>query len=189
MDRSATPRPPASGDRRRRASTRFVWFLAPPLAFVGLLAVATLGASGAPGPGDPAPAFEASLLDGPGTLSLEDLKGKPAVLNFWASWCKPCEDEAPALKRAHEEYGDRVSIVGIGIRDARSDAQEFIARHGLDYAQVRDEDLRVYRDFGLTGQPETFFLDAEGVVVEHIPGPVFEDDLFALLDVLVSRDG
>jgi cytochrome c biogenesis protein CcmG, thiol:disulfide interchange protein DsbE len=172
-----------------RIPARYFWFLAPAAAFVALLAFATLGASGTPSPGEPAPEFEAPLLDGSGTLSMGDLQGKPVVLNFWASWCKPCEDEAPAFKKAHDEFGDRVTIVGVGIRDARSDAEEFIARHGLDYTQVRDEDLRVYRDFGLTGQPETFFLDAHGVVVEHVPGPVFEDDLFALLDLLVSRDG
>ncbi|MGH2748235.1 MAG: TlpA family protein disulfide reductase [Actinomycetota bacterium] len=164
------------------------WLLVPATAFVGLLAFAILETGGVPAPGDPAPAFDAPLLRGDGTLALADLRGKPAVINFWASWCIPCRDEAPLLRRAHEEYGDRVSIVGIDIKDARSDALDFIDRYGIDYLHVRDEDLDIYDEYGLTGQPETFFVDSEGIIVEHVPGPLTEDQLFGLLDVLVSRD-
>lgn len=171
-----------------RKWTRLAWLLVPAVAFVGLLAFATLRAGGVPVPGDPAPAFDAPLLEGDGTLALADLRGKPVVINFWASWCIPCKDEAPLFRRAHDEYGDRVSIIGINIRDARSDARGFVDRYGLDYQHVRDEDLEIYDRYGLTGQPETFFVDSEGVIVEHVPGPLTEDQLFGLLDVLVSRD-
>lgn len=167
--------------------TRLAWFLVPAIAFVALLAFATLRSGGVPAPGDPAPDFEAPLLQGDGTLALADLRGRPVVINFWASWCIPCRDEAPLFRRALEEYGDRVSIVGIDIRDARSDAISFVDRYGLDYLHVRDEDLDIYDEYGLTGQPETFFVDSQGVIVEHVPGPLTEDQLFGLLDVLVSR--
>ncbi len=164
-----------------------LWVILPAVAFVGLLGVAVLDETGAPAPGDAAPVFVGLLLDG-GSLSSEDLKGKPVVLNFWASWCGPCEDEAPLLDAAHEEFGERVAFVGINIRDARSDAASFADRYDLDYPHVRDESLAIYDEFGLTGQPETFFIDQEGVVVEHVRGPLLEEGLYRMLDVLVARD-
>jgi len=168
---------------------RLAWVLVPVAAFVAVLAVATFSRPDTPRRGDRAPNFEAPLLDDSGSLEFSELRGKPVVINFWASWCAPCEDEAPLLQRAHEEYGDRITFVGIDIRDARSDALEFVDEYGLDYIHVRDERQDIYDDYGLTGQPETFFIDQDGVIVEHVPGPLLEADLFALLDVLVRRDG
>ena len=161
--------------------------LVPGVAFLVLLAVALINNSPPPQVGDPAPSFEAELLTGDGELSLEELRGKPVVINFWASWCVPCKDEAPMLSEADARYGDRVSFVGVDIRDARSSAQEFVERYDLDYPHVRDEDLSIYDDFGLTGQPETFFLDEDGVILEHIPGPLAREQLFQLLDSLTAR--
>ena len=161
----------------------------PALLLVAVLAVAVLKAGSLPQVGDAAPDFEAPLLEGEGTLALADLEGKPVVLNFWASWCVPCKDEAPMLSRAAEIYGDRVEFVGVDVRDARSDALAFVEAEGLDYTHVRDEDETIYRDFGLTGQPETFFIDAEGVIVEHVNGPLPEDALDQLIETLVARSG
>jgi cytochrome c biogenesis protein CcmG/thiol:disulfide interchange protein DsbE len=93
-------------------------------------------------------------------------------LNFWASWCAPCEDEAPLLQEAYQRYGDDVEFVGIDIRDARDDAIEFVDEYGLTYPQVRDEVLRVYNQYGLLGQPESFFVDQNGIVVQHVKGPL-----------------
>jgi cytochrome c biogenesis protein CcmG/thiol:disulfide interchange protein DsbE len=172
----------------RRRIPRGYLLLIPAVGFLVVLGSATYKRTDVPVPGKKVPDFSAPLLVGEGSLGLSDLEGKPAVINFWASWCGPCEDEAPLFRRAHDEYGDRIAFVGIDIRDARSDALEFIAEHGLDYPSVRDEGMSIYADYGLTGQPETFFVDAEGVLVEHVPGPVDEDTLFQLLDVLVRRD-
>jgi cytochrome c biogenesis protein CcmG/thiol:disulfide interchange protein DsbE len=160
--------------------------MTPALAFLALLAVAVLFRADEIHEGDPAPSFSAETLSGE-NLALADLRGRPVVVNFWASWCAPCEDEAPLFERAFEEYGDRVAFVGIDIKDARSDAEAFLDRFGLGYPHVRDEDLKIYDAYGLTGQPETFFLDEEGVIVKHIPGPVDEELLFRLLDSLVAR--
>src|ERR687892_3469 len=138
--------------------------------------------------GDTAPDFTAERLDGTGTLSLTDLRGRPVLLNFWASWCVPCEDEGPMLRAGFERYGNQVHFVGVDIRDARGDAQEFVRRHKLDYEHVRDERLQIYDDYGLTGQPETFLIDSDGRIVQHISGPLLsEDDLFVLLEELVTR--
>lgn len=161
----------------------------PALVFVGLLAVAVGGKTEPPEVGEPAPDFEAELLLESGEFDSDQLQGKPAVINFWASWCTPCEDEAPLFRRAVERYGDRITFVGVDILDARSDALAFVEKYGLDtYTHVRDTDRSIYEAFGLTGQPETFFIDEKGTIVEHVPGPVFEESFFPLLDLLVARN-
>lgn len=160
----------------------------PAVVFVGLLAVAVAGKTEPPEVGEPVPRFRAELLLDEGEFSSDQLEGKPAVINFWASWCVPCRDEAPLFREAVERYGDRVTFIGVDILDARSDALAFVERYGLDgYLHVRDTDRAIYEAFGLTGQPETFFVDENGVLVEHVPGPVFEESLFPLLDLLVAR--
>lgn len=114
--------------------------------------------------GRPAPAFELPRLDGETTISLEDLRGTPAVLNFWASWCEPCKDEAPELARASRELDGDVRFLGINILDGRDDATAFARRYGLRYASVRDTRGIVAKRYGVTGVPETWFLDRTGRV-------------------------
>ena len=160
--------------------------LIPALAFLAVLIVAVARHSAPPGPGDTAPAFSGELLEG-GAFSSEMHSGKPMVVNFWASWCIPCEDEAPILSRAHAEYKNEVEFVGINIRDALSEAVAFKDRTDMDYTHVRDPDLKIYDDFGLTGQPETFFIDDRGVIVEHVTGPLSERTLLSTLELLVRR--
>ncbi|HEX2051903.1 MAG TPA: TlpA disulfide reductase family protein [Actinomycetota bacterium] len=179
-------RRPAAGTAR---TVRVVAVVAVVVSFLALLAWAVTQSGDVPAPGDAAPGFRAPLLGGGGELGLEELRGKPVVLNFWASWCVPCEDEAPMLRRAHRRYGDRVAFVGVDVRDARSDALAFVERYGLTYPSVRDERQEIYRDYGLTGQPETFFIDADGTIVEHVNGPLTDAGLTSLLDALVRRDG
>ena len=173
---------------RNRTIPRGLFILVPAVAFLIVLGMGTYARVDVPTAGKQVPDFTAPLLGGEGDLALSDLAGKPVVLNFWASWCGPCKDEAPLFKRAHAEYGDRIAFLGVDIRDALSDALEFVEAYGLTYPSVRDEGMRIYADYGLTGQPETFFIDAEGVLVEHVAGPVDEDGLFQMLDVLVRRD-
>lgn len=180
--------PDGGTSRGGRRWLRLVLMLAPVVAFVGLLVVATVRAGGPPQPGDMAPSFEAELLEGGGTLALDDLRGRPVVLNFWASWCAPCEDEAPMLRDAWERFGDRVAFVGVNIKDARSEALAFDERHRLGYPDVRDEGGAIFADFGLTGQPETFVIDARGEIVEHINGPIPDNaTLESMLADLVSQ--
>lgn len=173
----------------RRRWVRVAWLLGPSLAFVLLLGAGIALKGDALEPGDTAPSVDAPTLEGDATLALDDLRGRPVLVNFWASWCVPCEDEAPYLEAAHEEYGGEVEFVGVNVKDARSDALEFVDSHDVSYAQVRDEDLEWYDAFGLTGQPETFLIDAGGEVVEHVTGEFTSSaDLFRLLDVMVARD-
>lgn len=170
------------GTDRRRWS-RLAWTLIPAALFLTVIVIATLRQAGPLSLGDKAPSFEAPLLDGSGTFALEDLQGKPALINFWASWCVPCRDEAPILKAAHERYGDEVAFLGVNIKDARDEALAFDEEFGLEYPDVRDEGSVLFRDYGLTGQPETFLLDADGNIVQHINGPLPDQ---ATLDSLMA---
>jgi cytochrome c biogenesis protein CcmG, thiol:disulfide interchange protein DsbE len=173
----------------KRNWPRLALILVPAIAFVAVLGAAVLKAGDTPQPGDAAPDFDAPLLEGHGTLALADLEGKPVVLNFWASWCIPCKDEAPMLRDAADAYGDRIAFVGVDVKDARDDALAFVEEEDLDYTHVRDEDQEIFRAYGLTGQPETFFIDADGVIVEHVNGPLLQDSFDQLLETLVARSG
>jgi cytochrome c biogenesis protein CcmG/thiol:disulfide interchange protein DsbE len=122
----------------------------------------------------PAPAFELPRFDG-GTLPLSSLRGKYVLVNFWASWCIPCRDEAPLLERAWREYRDRgLVVVGVNIQDLEPEARKFIAEFKVSYPNVRDRDGRVSRAYGTTGVPESFFIDREGRVVRKFPGAAIE---------------
>jgi cytochrome c biogenesis protein CcmG/thiol:disulfide interchange protein DsbE len=163
--------------------------LIPALAFIGLLVFATSRTGGAPEVGEPVPELEGPLLGEDGDLALSELEGKPVFVNFWWSGCAPCKDEAPLLRRAYQEYGDEVAFVGVNIRDAESDALQFVDEYGMEWPSIRDLGLDIYRRWGLTGQPESFFIDRDGVLVQHVAGPVFESDLAQLLGALAGRNG
>jgi cytochrome c biogenesis protein CcmG/thiol:disulfide interchange protein DsbE len=174
----------ASHSRARR----LVLLLAPAAIFLALLGFGLLRTSDPPERGEPAPAFSAPLLGRSSRASLADYRGRPLLLNFWASWCVPCEEEAGTLARAHRLYGGDVAFLGVNVRDAPGDALAFVRRYDIPYPSVRDETRSIFRAYGLTGQPETFLIDGEGVVVEHVNGPFLDDDdLFSRLDVLVRR--
>ena len=178
--------PPESGNTRK--ARRLALVLVPAAVFIGIFGVYLFRDARKPVVGSQAPNFTAAYLDRPGSLELSSLRGKPVLLNFWASWCAPCEDEAPLLEEAYARYGDDVEFVGIDIRDARDDAIAFVDEYDLSYPQVRDEVLRVYNQYGLLGQPESFFIDQDGVVVQHVKGPLRASVLYQYLDVLVSRN-
>ena len=166
---------------------RAALILLPAAAFVGLLTYGLSRTGGPPAPGDDAPAFEAQLLEGGGNLALADLAGKPVVLNFWASWCVPCRDEAPWFKAAHERFGDQVHFLGVDINDGRTEAIAFTEEYDIEYPSVRDLDGSIEGDYGLTGQPETFFIDADGKIVEHVPGAVpNEAELIEMIERLTG---
>ena len=123
------------------------------------------------------PALRGALSDG--TVSLRELRGWPTVLNFWASWCSPCKDEAPRLNAAAREQMGEVVFLGVDVQDFESDARRFSERYETNYVSVRDGGDSTYSAYGLTGLPETYFLDTEGRVVEHAIGEVSTDELEA----------
>jgi cytochrome c biogenesis protein CcmG, thiol:disulfide interchange protein DsbE len=122
--------------------------------------------------GRAAPQWSLTTLGGQ-PLASADLAGRPYVLNFWASWCVPaCVDEHPVLAAAHDRYGDEVAIVGVLYQDEANDAAGFLARYGdAGYDHVSD-DGRLAIEYGVTGPPETFFIDADGIVRARQWGPL-----------------
>ena len=127
-----------------------------------------------------APSFTLPLLvDDPelgpaGTeVSLEELSGRPIVLNFWASWCLPCRNEAPILEAVWNEYRERgVLVLGVDTQDLSENAIEFIEETGTTYPSVRDGTTRTETDYEMTGVPETFLIDREGRIALHFVGEV-----------------
>jgi cytochrome c biogenesis protein CcmG/thiol:disulfide interchange protein DsbE len=132
-----------------------------------------------PGESVVAPAFELPRLDGTGRLSLASLRGKAVVVNFWASWCRPCREEAPLLEAAWRRYRSRgLVVVGVDYDDFSGDARAFARRHGMTYPLVQDRKKSTVSRYDVTGVPETFFVDREGRLVgELIAGPVEERQL------------
>ena len=121
-----------------------------------------------------APAFTLDRLDREGQLSVADLKGKAVVVNFWASWCVPCRDEAPVLQSTYERYRDQgLVVLGVDVNDFRQDARRFMKRYGLTYPVVYDGKGSTVGKWGVRGFPETFFVDRTGKLVgERIEGAV-----------------
>ena len=119
-----------------------------------------------------APRFTLERLDGSGPLALAGLRGKAVIVNFWASWCDPCKDEAPFLQRTYERYRGRgLVVLGVDVEDFRKDARHFVRRYGLTYPNVRDVKKETIGKWGVTGYPETFFVDRNGRLVgERIQG-------------------
>ena len=130
----------------------------------------------------PAPSRSLPVLGEQVRRSLESYKGKPVVLNFWASWCTPCKDEAPLLERAQSRL-QRLggTVLGVTYRDASTDSQDFIRRFKLTYPNVRDVDGQLAKDYGTRALPETFVIDRDGRVADLRRGVVDREFLDAAL--------
>jgi cytochrome c biogenesis protein CcmG/thiol:disulfide interchange protein DsbE len=149
------------------------------LAVVGLLVfgLVSKGSSGV-ALGDPAPSSPLPRLEGGGDQSLAAYEGRWVLVNFWASWCIPCRQEAPALEAFQQQHGGPgFTVLGIDSRDLTSDGREFVRRYGLTYPQLRDGDGSAAHDFGTTGVPENFLIDPRGKVRVLFRGPVDEEYL------------
>jgi peroxiredoxin len=116
-----------------------------------------------PGVGRMAPDFELPTLDG-GTFRLSEQRGQPVVLNFWATWCGPCQRELPALQNAAEHFGGDVVFAGVDQGEEAAVVQEYVDKLGLTFAIPMDAEGSVGLDYNVQGLPTTFFIDRNGVI-------------------------
>lgn len=133
-----------------------------------------------------APDFSMELFDG-SRYSLAQQRGSVVVINFWASWCVPCQTEAPILEDAFQRYqGQGVRFIGVDIKDTPDDARTFLRRYVSNYPNGFDEQKQIYINYGVYGLPETFVVDRNGMVVHHVIGPVTETQLNSWLAPLAA---
>lgn len=168
-------------DRERRHLSPF-WFVVGAIAILvfGLLAISLVYKPSAPlAEGDMAPDFHLTAFDGT-AMSLSAQLGHVTVINFFASWCAPCQDEAADIQQIWLDYQSRgVQFYGIGYKDAASKAQAFLDRNHLDYAATVEPGNLTARAYGITGVPETFLIDKTGRLIHHVPGPICEGCLMS----------
>jgi len=140
--------------------------------------------------GKPAAPFTLATFDG-GQVSLEALRGRVVVVNFWASWCYPaCYEEAPALERAWDTYKDRgVMMIGINIQDKEEPAKKFLTQFGHTFPNAPDPAGRVSVDYGVYGVPETFFIDRAGRVRWKHVGAVTDQIFKERVETLLKEQG
>ena len=139
-----------------------------------------------------APPFQLPLYEryqaelGP-LFGLQEGAGRPTVINFWASWCGPCYQEAPALQRAWLEHGNQVQFIGVQTQDRGRlvEGRAFLDQFGLGFPNVIDERSSLSVEYGVFGVPETFFVDANGIVLYRHAGPVSDELLAERIATLV----
>lgn len=152
--------PPAA--QRRPAFLIFGLILVVAFGLLALLAVGWIQRQAPPLEAGAAPQFEIKTFDGQ-TLRLADLKGKPIVLNFWASWCIPCRDEAPALQAMWEKYKDEgLMVIGVDYVDTEPEAKKFLQEFGVTYPSGADLGTIISSKYKITGVPETYFITRDG---------------------------
>ena len=149
------------------------------------------------------PEFELPLLSGRGTLSSGDLRGRPAVVNFFASWCGPCREEAPVFEQTYQEYkDDGVQFVGVATQDTEERARTFVKEFGISYPVVADLDHALFDELELIGLPQTVFVSPDLEIStteggerlednEGLPptlGAISSEELHAQIDALLEED-
>jgi thiol-disulfide isomerase/thioredoxin len=149
------------------------------VAVIGMVAYSQAKDDGEGG-GTDTPPLVGTTLDGQ-AFDLADTKGKPAVVNFFASWCPPCNDEAPDLV-AFSEAHPEIEVVGVAIDDELPKTEEFVAKYGVTYTVVFDAEGGSGADWGVTGIPTTFFLNADGAVTDTIVGAATREQFEASLE-------
>jgi len=120
--------------------------------------------------GTPAPSFKLTTLQGE-EVSLEALRGRPVVLNFWSTWCGPCKYEHPHLQAAARSYPG-ATFLGVVYSDTPDKAARYLQRAGTTYQHLVDPDGRAAIDYGVAGVPETFFIAPDGTIAYKAVGPV-----------------
>ncbi|HKS23615.1 MAG TPA: redoxin family protein [Thermoanaerobaculia bacterium] len=131
--------------------------------------------------GKPAPNFALKAVGSGQMLDIASLRGKPAIINFWATWCGPCYEEHPVLVQNARVLGNDVQFVGVVFNDTEQKIQAFLNQRGSAYPTLLDEQGKTAVAYGVGGVPETFFLDRSGTIVAKYTGPLSTEELQANL--------
>jgi len=177
-----------------RVTTILLW-----VAVFGILALVGWGLVNAnktrPEAGQTAPVFEMEYFNGyewedKPVSSLDDMKGKVVVLNFWASWCVECRVEADLLEQASRQYADEdVVFLGIAYADVEPNAIDYMNEFDITYPNAPDLGTSISSDYEITGVPETFFIGKDGVIANVVIGPVNGPAMMNTIDTLLAEGG
>jgi cytochrome c biogenesis protein CcmG/thiol:disulfide interchange protein DsbE len=194
MSESLPPEPAIEESASPKRSRWFYVGIGLIAVFVVFLALSLVRTNQSQPTSGPAPDFQLTLFDGyagnAGTspVKLSDLKGKVVVLNFWASWCIPCTQEAADLQAAYEKYKDKdVVFVGVDWTDIEGDALNYLKRYGITYANGPDLQTRIGPRYHLTGVPETYIIDRDGNVQFTKISPTTVAELSSVIDRLLQQ--
>ncbi len=135
--------------------------------------------------GKKAPDFTVSLFSG-GKFNLAGHKGKPVIVNFWASWCVACVEEEDVLESTYQKYKNKdIVFIGVDIQDKKEDALAYMKQHPKSYLVARDEDGEVSLDYGIYGVPETFFVNRRREIIYKHAAPLTEDVFEHYIDLIL----
>jgi cytochrome c biogenesis protein CcmG, thiol:disulfide interchange protein DsbE len=177
-----------------RLGTILLW-----LAVIGLLALVGWGLLNAnktrPEAGQTAPEFAVQYFDGyewenATASTLDEMKGKVVVLNFWASWCVECRVEADLLEQASRQYANEdVVFLGVAYADVEPNSIEYLEEFGITYPNAPDLGTSISSDYEITGVPETFFIGKDGVIADVVIGPVNGPSMMNTINTLLAEGG
>lgn len=166
-----------------------VWYFDSPSGAGSSQSITLTAAASGPAPkiGREAPDFSVQTLDGQ-TYNLSDFRGQPVWINFWASWCPPCQSETPILREMDEQFRDRgLTLVAVQVQQTVEDGRHYADTYGLEYRIGADVSAAIFRTYKVFALPTQFFIDPDGVIVGVVNGPLDRTGATALVKSILPE--